>query len=269
MDSDQRPTGMAESASSGDSSSSLPVRSEVIASNQEDPVVRVLWFVIAFLLVVGLTGMIYVLMSGAVLDRTPATADEVQLSVAQAAVQANSEDGDAWSDYVTMLTHLERYSEAEREYKRGQKLLKGQNLLKLDLAKADLLGAEGKNDDSYELAKKLVDDYTKLETETLKAEAEKGIIVSPERVAPDVAVRVYLTAARAAGRLEEWEEVVSLLTTALKYDPLASDVLVVRGDAYLQLGKKAEARADFEQALTYIPDYAPALSGLEKAGEGE
>lgn len=259
----------AGSVSNGGRASTQAVRHEVVAGSQADPIVKWLGYVIVALIVVGLSGVLYVLLAGGVLDRSAGTFPEAQLNAAKFAVEANSGDGDAWSDYITVLSDLKRYSDAERQLENGRKVLKGANLLKIELAAVDMYGAKGEYKRSLTLAKKCVDDYKKLETEQIKAEAAKGITVRPENVAPDIATRTYLTAARAAGRLEKWEEVVSYFTSALIYDPLGSDTLTRRGNAYLELGEKEKAIADFKEALKYIPDYAPAKAGLKKAGEGK
>lgn len=259
----------AGSASSGSRASTQAVRREVVVGSPADPVVKWLGYVIVALIVVGLSGVLYVLLAGGVLDRSAGTFPEAQLNAAKFAVEANSGDGDAWSDYITVLSDLKRYSEAERQLENGRKVLKGVNLLKIELAAVDMYGAQGENKKSLTLAKKCVEDYKKLELEQIKTEAAKGITVRPVNVAPDIATRTYLTAARAAGRLENWEAVIGYFTNSLKYDPLAADTLTRRGNVYLELGEKEKAIADFRAALKYIPDYAPAKAGLKKAGEGK
>jgi lipoprotein NlpI len=45
-----------------------------------------------------------------------------------------------------------------------------------------------------------------------------------------------------------------------------ADVRVARGLLYEEIGRIDEARVDFEAALTYVPDYAPALEALDRIG---
>lgn len=244
------------------------VSSEVVDSPR-DSVNRTLGYVIIGLVVVGLTGVLYVLLAGIVNPPSPRTLTETELVIAEAGVRTSPQSGDAWSDYVGTLTRLERYREAESQLEKGRKQLKGQNLLKINLAGVDLYGKMADNEKSLKLAEQCVEDYKKLEAEQIKTEAAKGITVAREQVAPKVATKVYFTAARAAARSEKWKVATTYLTEALFYDPLGSDILVARGDMYAKMGESDKARADFEKALEYIPDYAPAKQGLDKLGDSE
>ena len=52
----------------------------------------------------------------------------------------------------------------------------------------------------------------------------------------------------------------------LKEQPTAADVLVKRGTTKVEVGDEKGAEADFRAALKFIPDYQPALDGLEQIG---
>jgi len=122
-------------------------------------------------------------------------------------------------------------------------------------------------EEDFEAALEEIDAALAIVAEETEAErkslAERNIVMDPDFTA-EIDARVLkgeiLTAAGDA------EGAIDAYTEALEFNGRMADVLLARGLLYEELGQAEEARADFEAALTYIPDYAPALEALDRIG---
>lgn len=85
-------------------------------------------------------------------------------------------------------------------------------------------------------------------------------------VTPDSYGQAALVKAAALIALKKPQDAIAAYDLYLKASPTDSDVLVMRGDLKAQVGDKTGAAKDYRAALTYIPDYQPALDGLAKIG---
>jgi tetratricopeptide (TPR) repeat protein len=83
---------------------------------------------------------------------------------------------------------------------------------------------------------------------------------------PDSYTQAALVKAQALVAIKNYPDAVKAFDAYLKVSPTDSDLLVQRGLLKAQLGDKKGAAADFRAALTYIPDYQPALDGLKQIG---
>ncbi|MDY0340325.1 MAG: hypothetical protein RBS17_03840 [Coriobacteriia bacterium] len=96
-----------------------------------------------------------------------------------------------------------------------------------------------------------------------KSLAERAIVMDPDYSA-EIDARVLK-----AEMLEQdgdREGAIDAYTEALEFSDRMADVLFARGLLYEELDRIPEAHADFSAALTYIPDYAPALEALDRIG---
>jgi len=234
---------------------------------ERDPVAHTLVLAILGVIVIALLGLAYVLVSGVVNPTTPRTALEAQLAAVREATIANPASGKVWADYITALVAVEDYGEAERVLDQSMEVLQGDNLLLVEISGVEMLLAQEKYDDAFELAEATVALEKEQRDKALREAMERGIRADPKLYAPDIATDTYLNHARAAAGLDKWETVVASLTTALEYTPRAADLLYLRGDAYLHLDKTDDAVADFNSALQYDPEFEAARSALEKVGE--
>ena len=136
-----------------------------------------------------------------------------------------------------------------------------QELDKLDMALADVeraLAHPGINPDTRSRVKKFqamllagsdnVDDAINVLKELQKD--------SPEDIA------VVLQMGTFYGSEEEHEKAVEMYTKVLEMEPENKVALRLRGDAYLSLGKHAEAIADLEKAAKLMPDDSGTLNNL-------
>ena len=61
-----------------------------------------------------------------------------------------------------------------------------------------------------------------------------------------------------------YKEAVRYLRVAVKINPLLADAHYYLGYSHEQLGEADAARAEYGEALKYVPDYADAKRGLER-----
>lgn len=240
---------------------------EVTLEPVKDPVESALQYAILGVIIIALVGVAYALLAGVINPPAPRTALEAQLVAVQEATKTNPSSGEVWADYVTALTAVGNYGDAQREFARARKLLEGEQLLLLQIAGVDMYLAQEDYDEAYKLAEENITLESTLREAAIKKAQEAGFNVNPKLYGPEIATDVHLGFAKAAAAKKEWEKVVASLTTALEYTPRASDVFYLRGDAYMELGDTEKARADFETALRFNPEFEAARAALEEAGE--
>lgn len=241
--------------------------SEFLAAEQNqanDPVVKRLWISLAALVVVLLFAVLYVVVAGFINPAGPRTAVEARLLLSGDAAKQQPQSGEARFDYILSLAVVGRNRVALDEVNQAKKDLKGLELPYAYLAEASVLFGQGK----YDQAVKAADVGIKVKDTAVAAEvakfAEKKIKMDPESLSQNLSVRLLMVKAQSLARRGRTKDSLVALTAALKADPLASDVLVLRAKTYQELGETGKARADFQTALKYIPDFEPALSGLRE-----
>ncbi len=237
------------------------------STRDSDPVVRVLSISIFFVLVCALTGVLYFLLTGVINPPAPRTALETQAVLLGDAVQKNPLSGQAWSDAIKTQTTLGDYAQAQRLVDQGRKAVKGDQRIYVDIAAVDLLLVQKKYKEADKLADAVVQQDKDNREAAKKLLVSKGVQAPPDNMASELGVQSRLAKARAAAGLKDWDVAAKNITEALAFSPDSADLLSMRGDAYRNLGKKAEAKKDFEAALRLAPDYAPARVSLEKLGE--
>ena len=227
-----------------------------------DPVVKWLWLSLGALIIIFLFAVLYIVVAGLIDPTGPRTAVEARLLLSADAIKQQPQSGEARLDRILSLAVVGRNREAMDEVNQAKKDLKGLELPYAYLGEASVLFGQNK----YDLATKAADDGLKVNDKAVATElakyAEKKIRVNPETLAQKLGVRLLMVKAQSLARLGRTKDSLDALTAALKADPLASDVLVLRAKTYQELGQPEKAKADFETALKYIPDYEPALSGL-------
>lgn len=234
-----------------------------------DPVANWLKFGILFLAVTALTAVLYALLVGVINPSSPRTAVEARLVVLRNAATSIPESGKARRDYIDALIISGDMAEAKAQHAKAKKEIKQTfEIAHVDLAELDILFAEKKYNDVVKKSATMVKAEQKRRDDFYK-ERKKTKNIAGIEVPVEPMVQMLTYQARANGALEKWPEVIKSLTAALKLDPLAADLLVLRADAYRRTGQPDKAKKDFEAALEYIPDFAPALAGLEAIEKGE
>lgn len=242
---------------------------EVILETVKDPVETALQYAILGVIILGLVGLAYFLFAGVIDPPAPRTALEAQLVAVREATKTNPTSGEVWADYVTALVAVGDFGTARVEYERASKSLEGDQLLLLQVAGVEMLLAQEKYEDAFELAESTVALEAAEREKLLREQAEAGIRADPTLYGPEIATDVHLGHARSAALLEKWDTAIASLTKALEYSPRAADLYFLRGQAYQATGDSAHAAADFAEAVRFDPEFAVAREALEGLGEGK
>ncbi|GAB4276325.1 MAG: hypothetical protein Kow0056_06640 [Coriobacteriia bacterium] len=229
-----------------------------------DTATRVLVALVFVTVVAILFMVIYILYAGLLKPHAPRTAAEREVAVYERLVQEEPGNAEYQAQYVAALVKAGQLDRAQAALEDAKKLFEDAVPAALMVEEARLLDAQGDSDAALGLAKDALDAAQEEREEREKELAERGTEMKVE--APAV-TSAALLAAEILEREGEWEDVVEYYGIVLQEDPTAADVLVARGNAYEELGRIEEARADYQAALTYIPDYAPALEALKALGE--
>lgn len=229
-------------------------------STGADPWVKWLTLAILAVLVLVLTGIVYLLYTGAMADRMPRTLIEMQLKDYEAAYRAAPGDAETVAAYVRSLTEAERYSRARSVIAAFESIESTSPDAPVIVEKARLESKTGSTEDALEILDEAIEAATAQRDAKEKEFQAKGIFVRPP--APAL-VDAALLKSEILSDQGDLAAAIDVLTAALEENPTMADVLVWRGDLYASSGDTESARADYERALTMIPDYGPALSGLQ------
>lgn len=226
-----------------------------------DPVSR--WLVYAALVAAAavLALLAYAIYASITGPRAPRTALERDIMALESIVVHNPKSPHAWGDYVKSLVVAGRYGEAARVVADARSEVGTATAVHIEEARLHF--ARGKEDRALELLDRAVT-QANAEMEAQRAsQVAKGVTVAPDST--DI-IAANILKAEVYERLGMWREAVDAYTAALEHSGSMADVLSSRGEAHLELGDATNARADFERALEFIPDYEPALDGLKRSG---
>jgi len=242
--------------------------SETVASERADRMIPILGVAIGFVFVTMLSVLLYFVVTGAINPPAPRTAYEARISTLESVIQTEPENGGAWSDYIRAWTGVQDYESAGKAWQDATEVLEGRpdQLIQVDLAWAQSLMLQNRYAEAIEQAQVVIDSEDEAQAvlvENLGLRAELGI------AGTGTLVPAHVLQGGSYAALEEWEQAVDAFSEALALAPVAADVLVSRGRAYLELGMEAEARADFETAAQFIPEDPTIKEFLEGAGEAQ
>lgn len=225
-----------------------------------DPWVRWLIFAILAVLILVLTGIAYLLYTGAMADRMPRTLVEMQLKDNELEYQAAPGDAEVVAAYARSLIEAERYSRARSVIAAFESIESTSPNAPVIVEKARLESKTGSAEEALAILDEAIEAAAAQRDAKEKELQNKGIFVRPP--APALVDAALLKSEILSGQ-GDLTAAIEVLTAALEENPTMADVLVWRGDLYASSGDAASARADYERALTMIPDYGPALSGLQ------
>ncbi len=226
-----------------------------------DPVERWLLGMVALVLVVfvGAAGslVMYVLSTRS----APRSAVERELAVDEEAVVSAPQDVENWARLALTQAKAGRWSDAASAIARGRAVKKAAIL---DLIEADILFMRKDRGaiQAYDRAIKSAQAEYQKASQVMRA--DKGVTAAMPAPMIAAAMRGKALALQAAGRTQEG---IDLAKKSLGIDPTDADLHVALAQMYQKLGRKSDAEAQYRQALTYIPDYAPALKGLKSLGK--
>lgn len=236
------------------------------AASQSDPVVRGLWIAIGVVVVALLTGLAFALVSGWLSPSGPRTALEARVLTAADGVRKVPSSGQARYDLIVTLGLSGLDRQARTAVDAAKRELKGIELPYAYLGEATL----DLNGDRFRDAISVADEGLKVEAAAFDAERRRLAKERIDATLPEslqrLQVQFDLVKAQASVKLGDWKGSADALTAALQVDPLSADVLVLRAVTYRQMGDLNKARADYQKALTLIPDYQPAVDGLKQIG---
>lgn len=220
-----------------------------------DRTATLLKIAITVVVVVILTGILYALASGFGKQRAPRTAAERQLQFAESTLETNKRDAQAWTDYINALNLAGRYSEAARAYEDAiRSVPESEPVAYVKVAYARVLLAQKNTDEGLEQAQaalKTAEADRKRLQKKLVDEGVKTVSASYQQTGLGPVVEAQVLIASIYREQGRWQDVIEMSSKTLKVDPIASDVLLVRGRAYVETGDIDKARADFEQALKF------------------
>lgn len=251
------------SSSPDDTTSHSEIYEEAPPRLTDDPVVRRILRLAVGLVILFLATVVSALFFGLLNPSSPRTATERALNVYESAVEAGNANPAVYAAYTRALTEAGQYNRAQEVLNASQDATgTAKATLQVEQARLDLAR------DDYEDAIKSADvaimqfaaDRKKLE-EVYK---ERGMPTPEDR--PVEHRYALIIKAEAFAKLDRADDAIKVYSEYLKIWPVDSDVLTLRGDLYADTGDKGSAEKDYRAALQFVPDYEPALEGLDKIG---
>lgn len=230
---------------------------------RRDPVERALLIAVTLILAVFVATagslVLYVLS----MRNAPRTEVESEINAGQVSVKEHPEVVENWARLALGYAKAERYDDALSTIRRGRNV-KAAPIL--DLTEADILrlkhdsGAVSAYEHAIETAK------TDHEQQLQALRQKKGVTVS---LVSDIEFEARRGLVMALIDANRYKDAADQARTALAMDPADAELHATLGDVYVRLGRKSDARAEYRDALRYVPDLKQALAGMKRIGEGE
>lgn len=229
-----------------------------------DPVVRRIVYASFGILILWLAGILSALVFGLISPSgAPRTAVERALRSYEVLIEQGNTDARVWGEYISSLIETEQYIKAGRMIDQGMEVV-AEGKSEIILQQSLLALARGDAEAAIQYA-----DEARAQAETEREELAKQyteIGVTKKAELPEQYYRSMLAKAEALLLKGDRAAAIVEYDSYLEAKPTAANVYVLRGDLKAAEGDPEGAEADYRSALTYIPDYAEALSGLEKIG---
>lgn len=231
----------------------------------DDPMVRRLALIGAGMLILWLAGVLSALVFGLLTPSdVPRTSAERSLMVYESALEeTTSVDPLLWADYARALTEAKQYSRSQSVINNAMKAVKSKKSAVM-LEQARLYVARKDWSKAAEWTKKTEAEIQAEIDREQKALDAQGITTSPQT--PRAKKEVYLLKADVSTGQKDEKAAIAAYDEHLELYPTSADVYAMRGDLRAGAGDKAGAEADYRECLKYIPDFQPAIDGLEKIG---
>lgn len=192
----------------------------------------------------------------------PRSAVERNIRALESATAQDPENAATWAKLIRQQAISGDTAGAERSVEKADETL-GTRRGPVAIEAARITFIKDDIDDALEeidAALVIVAEETEAERKSL---AEQGVVMDPDYTS-EIDARVLK--ADILTEAADPEGAIDAYTEALEFSGRMADVLLARGLLHEELGQTEEARADFSAALTYIPDYAPALEALDRIG---
>jgi tetratricopeptide (TPR) repeat protein len=266
--------GSADTIYEGDAGLDASVESTVTVVRKrsiwDDPVVRMMGFAVAALVVLYLLAIVSALYFGLIGNAAPRTIQERDLTRLELIAGAPEATLDQLQTYVQALIADGQYVRAKQVIDRtnaNEELDQTQGEYML-FCLAEMQRAQG----DHEAALATYDEVMSLTKAAYEEEFETGGEFQNWAIAYGLHDNYFMSALGKSviyQEQEEWASALEAIDVFLTENPRQAGILVDRAFIKLQLGDEAGAEADYREALRYIPDYPEALEGLEQIGVGE
>jgi len=229
-----------------------------------DPVVRGMVWAAFAVVVLFLASVVGALFFGVLNSPAPRTAAERAVDFAGGAVNGGDHSAKALADYVNALIDVGQFGKAQGIIDNAPATARNTRTGDLEVAQARLLyarkdyaGAIAAADKAAKGIKVIYDIDVKKKGDTNYAKAY-GLDANY--------YDAFLIKGLAQQDSGDHKGAIASFTTYLEKNSMESNVIVDRAESKLALGDTAGAKADFKDALKYVPDMQRALDGLKKIG---
>lgn len=229
-----------------------------------DPIVRVLAWLIALLVVGFLLFVVTNLYFGYLQPAAPRTFREAKISEGQSLIDAGVIEPEIWRNQLMLLIDSKQFAVAQNLIDKGEAIVDDSWGHELGWMQAELYGAQGKYDEALAQA-----DETQA---AIKAEYER-VLASDD--VPNKAKaygisenygRISLLKYRIHIVLEDYPEAQRELQVYIDANPTDAGILKDLAAVKVLNGDLEGAKADYERVLMFLPDDPEALEGLESIG---
>lgn len=193
----------------------------------------------------------------------PRTAEQRDLGVAKSAVEAAPEDPAAWAELARVYARAGDKRQALGTLDEARAV---QEASVLDTALGDVYFLSEDYADAISAYSSAVELAIAEFDDLVNAYQARGILMTEPNQA--LAAALYGRASAYAA-LGEDDEAIEDLVAWLEEIPTDASVRVFLGDLYARTGRIDDARAEYEEALRYVPDLTGALVGLEALEAGK
>lgn len=228
--------------------------------------VRVLLYAIFGVLALIFMVILWAAATGLFQRQTPRSFVERQVDMLESVVKEKPKSEEAWADYALALIAAKQYTTAETVLDRADKAV-GKDVVDIVLVRAHLAEARGDAGLALELTDKAIKSGLAFRAKEMRRMAEEGLTPDPNVVKGPILGAAYFFRAQLLAEAGKKQEAVEALDRALAEESTSADALVLRGNLHADLSNVESATADFERALAFIPDFQPAIEGMERLGK--
>lgn len=229
-----------------------------------DPLVRVMAFVVAAIVILFLMFTIIVLFEGYLDPPAPRTYVEAKLTENASYVDAGVTEPEVWRDYVTLLIESKQYAKAQSVIDEAEGVIDddwGQDRLVMQV---ELLSAQGRYDEAIAIA----DDAQAKIQEAYERELAKTELPNRAKAYGISENHSYLSLLKADIYLmqEKYTQAQTEMQLYADANPNEAGILIDLGDLKVRNGDVEGARADFERALGFLPEDPEIMKRLDEIG---
>jgi tetratricopeptide (TPR) repeat protein len=199
---------------------------------------------------------------------TPRTQVERDITYYSGLIEAGDATTEVVASYVDALRRAGQRSRAQETLDKALESAKsGRSFLLAEQARLYL--ADKRYKDVVEVADQAMTEADAELKAFMKANEEANRKATAGARMPTSYSTAALAKASALVAQEDYAGAIEAYDAHLEISPIDSDILCLRAQAKVETGDAEGAAEDFRAALKYIPDYQPALDGLEQIGESQ